>query len=179
MTIAALRALLDQELPHIRRPPAPRLNLPRWTAKEPEMTTTEPPPTPTPQAETAGGFLAELQLGDLLAWARAHEDTAVQALGEQTLTGVAELHDRRERDAELATVDKELAALEARAAELRARQAELQPPAKAHGKSKAQRDYDPATVRTWAREHGHEAPDRGRIPTATLTAWRNRNGIEG
>ncbi len=33
---------------------------------------------------------------------------------------------------------------------------------------------DLAAVRAWAREHGHEVSDRGRVPAKVLEAYRNR-----
>jgi hypothetical protein len=172
MTIAALQRLLDEELPHVRRLPAPRLNLPYWSAKEHDtMTDTDRPDAPpTPSGDT---------LADTLAWAHHHTDPDVQALGEQSRVALAALYERRDRDAELARIQKELAEVDARAEQLRARQAELVPAVKRRGKARPQRDYDPGEVRTWARAHGYQVPDRGVIPTAALTAWRNRDQAEG
>lgn len=34
-----------------------------------------------------------------------------------------------------------------------------------------QRRPDTAAIRAWAREHGHQVPDRGRIPSAVLAAY--------
>lgn len=178
MTIAALQQLLDDELPHVRRPPAPRLNLPRWSAKEyPDMTTTAEPPTTEP-AEFNPAHVIATELGDLVAWGDAHTDTEVQALAAQALATVTELYERRQRDAELATVDKELAELEARAEALRARQAQLQP-AKPARKARGHVDYPAAEVRAWAREAGLQCPATGRVPAAIVEAWRNRHGMEG
>jgi hypothetical protein len=163
MTIAALRALLDQELPDVPRHPAPRLNLPRWTAKKKPID--EPPPT-------ADEWVTDLQLSELLAWSRDHDDPAVQAMGDQASHVVAALHDRRSRDAELARIEKELADVDARAEQLRARRAELAPapPKKRHGTV----DYPAAEVRTWARTAGLDCPSTGRVPAAVVQAWRDR-----
>jgi hypothetical protein len=173
MTIAALRALLDQELPHVRRPPAPphrhRRPLP---SKDPAMDTPTARPTTTPPA-AADLDLPDKHLAELLAWASWHDDPTVVAQGEQARAVVSALTDRRKRDAELDRIATEATELEKRLAELRAREAELQPPSSK--KSKPQRDYDPPTVRAWARDQGLNVPDRGHIPNAILTAWRQRH----
>lgn len=39
------------------------------------------------------------------------------------------------------------------------------------GRQTVQRRTDTAAIRTWAREHGHQVPDRGRIPNAVLAAY--------
>lgn len=132
-------------------------------------TTTRPPAAasiPRPEIN-----LPDKHLAELLLWASLHEDPTITAQGEQIRTAVNALTDRRKRDAELAQITDEAAELEKRLAELRARQAELQPTRATKAK---QRDYDPAEVRTWARIHGHTVPDRGQIPKAVMTAWRNR-----
>jgi len=40
------------------------------------------------------------------------------------------------------------------------------------GSGLAYGDYDPAAVRTWARENGIEVPDKGRVPEMVVTRWR-------
>lgn len=162
MTIAALRALLDQELPHIQRPPAPRLTLPRWTAKE-SPPVPESPPTPPP----AGGSVS-----DALDWAADHHDPDIRALGDNIRASLADLYARRAREAELAHITAELAEVDARAAQLRARQAELQPPPTKH---RGRVDYPAAEVRAWARQTGLDCPATGRVPTAIVQAWRDRD----
>jgi hypothetical protein len=39
----------------------------------------------------------------------------------------------------------------------------------------ASRRQDTAAIRTWAQENGHTVSDRGRIPTAVIEAYENRN----
>lgn len=168
MTIAALRALLDQELPDVPRHPAPRLNLPHWSAKEHDtMTDTDIEPRPDGACQPSGNTLA-----DILAWALHHNDTDVQALGEQARTALAALYERRDRDAELARIEKELAAIDSRAEQLRDRQAELLPPAPKKRPSRV--DYPAADVRAWARTAGLDCPATGRVPAAVVQAWRDR-----
>jgi hypothetical protein len=38
------------------------------------------------------------------------------------------------------------------------------------------RGVDTAEVRRWAREHGHQVSDRGRIPNAVIEAFQASNG---
>ncbi|WP_432164601.1 Lsr2 family DNA-binding protein [Streptomyces sp. bgisy031] len=35
---------------------------------------------------------------------------------------------------------------------------------------------DSNTIRAWARVHGYHVSERGRIPAAIITAWREANG---
>ncbi|MGW6355685.1 Lsr2 family DNA-binding protein [Streptomyces sp. NPDC055092] len=35
---------------------------------------------------------------------------------------------------------------------------------------------DSSTIRAWARDRGYDVPERGRIPAAIITAWREANG---
>ncbi|MDX2698929.1 Lsr2 family DNA-binding protein [Streptomyces ipomoeae] len=125
----------------------------------------EPVPAPEPPAEVA----------ELLAWAADHDDQAVRADGETAAAVLTRLRERRAVDAELERITSEKSQLEKRLAELAAREDTLRPPKPAKKKTK-QLDYDAAEVRAWARENGHEVPDRGRIPAPVLTAWRARPG---
>lgn len=162
VTIAALRRLLDEEHP-ITPPPAPRP--PR---KEPAMYT-----KPAPAAEQPTIAAVAEPLGDginLLAWAEQHDDPAVRKLAQTASAALAVIRQRHATDAELATVEREAAQLRDRLAELDARAKELKPSA-----AKPKRDYDPATVRAWAKEQGVPCPGFGQIPKAVLEAWRGRN----
>ncbi|TLQ45781.1 Lsr2 family DNA-binding protein [Streptomyces marianii] len=169
MTIAALRALLDAEQPHVLRHHAPWI--PHTAAKRQEKTmapsysvaTAQAPQNLEPEA---------LGLGPLLTWAAAHPDKAVQDLAEQARDSITALRRRHKADTELAALDSEEAKLEQRLAELRGRKAELLP--KRKGKA-ASRDYDPKEVRAWARANGYDVPDRGQIPKAVLADWRDRD----
>lgn len=129
-------------------------------------------PTTRQPIAAAGLELPDKTLAELLLWASQHTDPTVVTQAEQVRTAVVALTDRRKRDAELAKISDEAAELEKRLAEIRARQAELQPPSAKKGKP--QRDYDPPTVRSWARDQGLAVPDRGHIPNAILAAWRAR-----
>ncbi|MET9498439.1 histone-like nucleoid-structuring protein Lsr2 [Streptomyces sp. NPDC006552] len=46
-----------------------------------------------------------------------------------------------------------------------------QEPSPAAPRRPARGPRDSAAVRAWAREHGYDVPERGRIPAAVLTAW--------
>lgn len=165
MTIAALRALLDEEQPHVRRLPAPRLPRSYFSAKEdpmpeiqPQIQTAEPPDTASPPAPL-------LTVGQLLAWAAAHPDRELRDHAQKARDSLDLLRARHETDQELSRITAETAALQERLAALQARQVELKPKGRT-------RDYDPAEVRVWARENGLPVPERGQIPKAVLTEWR-------
>ncbi|MFJ8760805.1 hypothetical protein [Streptomyces cyaneofuscatus] len=167
MTIAALWALIDEELPGIPRHPAPRIPRTRYSAKDTPMTTS-PVPQPRP-ADPPPAEAAPIAVGALIAWAHAHSDKAVRRLGDQVHFALGELRTRHQGEQELAKVAAEEADLEERLAAVRARKAELAPKRKAPA-----RDYEPATVRAWARENNVPVPAMGQIPAAVLTAWRAR-----
>ncbi|MFI7239320.1 histone-like nucleoid-structuring protein Lsr2 [Streptomyces cyaneofuscatus] len=168
MTIAALWALIDEELPGIPRHPAPRIPRTHFSAKDTTMTTS-PVPQPRP-ADPPPAEAAPIAVGALIAWAHAHSDKAVRRLGDQVHFALGELRTRHQGEQELAKVAAEEAELEERLAAVRARKAELAPKRKA-----PTRDYDPAEVRTWARAEGLPVPDRGQIPAAVLAAWREQH----
>jgi Lsr2 len=172
MTIAALRRLLDEELPDVPRHPAPRLPRRRFSAKDTPMdpVTTAPPPSRSAVTE---GF-EPLPEDQLLDWGDAHSDPDVQDQAARARAALAGLRRRYATDGELTAITTETDELEKRLAELRARAAELAP-APAKGRRTArERDYDPKQVRRWAQEHGLKVPPRGQIPKATLEAWRSR-----
>jgi chromosome segregation ATPase len=112
------------------------------------------------------------EVADLLAWAAAHDDTKVRTDGEQAAAALAALRERRAVDAELETITSEEQQLEKRLTELRDRKSALQPQPAGAKRRRAQRDYEPSTVRAWARANGHAVPDRGQIPKKVLNAWR-------
>ncbi|MGW0545275.1 Lsr2 family DNA-binding protein [Streptomyces griseoincarnatus] len=166
MTIAALQALIDEELPGIPRHPAPNIPRTHFSAKDTTMTTSPVPqlrPADPPPAEAA-----PIAVGALIAWAHAHSDKAVRRLGDQVHFALGELRTRHQKEEELTRVAAEEAELEERLAEVRARKAQLAP------RGKPVRDYAPAAVRAWARTEGLTVPDRGQIPAAVLTAWREQ-----
>lgn len=130
---------------------------------------------PAPAEETASVLVPEPMPGvdELLAWAAAHDDTAVRADGEQAAAVLAALRERRQVDAELEQITSEATQLEKRLTELRTRENELRPAAT--NKKQQQRDYEPGEVRAWARQNGYTVPERTRIPKDVLTAWRARH----
>ncbi|MFC9803293.1 histone-like nucleoid-structuring protein Lsr2 [Streptomyces bacillaris] len=139
------------------------------------ITTTEqdsgqvaPAPAPAPGTETMPEVAA------LLTWAAAHDDAKVRTDGEQAATVLAALSERRTVDAELEKISSEENQLEERLAALRARKSTLQPQPAGARRKRQERDYEPAVVRAWAREHGHDVPNRGQIPKKALEAWRQR-----
>lgn len=173
MTIAALRAIQDQELPEPDRRSAPQL--PHQPAKEiPTVPTTSTSTSPT---AVLSSETEQLPVGQLLAWANQHADPDVRDQGTQARAVLAGLRQRHAADTELAAITTEAEQLEQRLAALRARKAELAPP-----KPKTKRkpvDYPAAEVRAWVTENGHEVSPVGRIPKPLVDAWRQATGGTG
>ncbi|MFJ6709279.1 MULTISPECIES: histone-like nucleoid-structuring protein Lsr2 [unclassified Streptomyces] len=138
------------------------------TAAEQDSGQTVPAPAPAPVTETMPEVAA------LLTWAAAHGDAKVRTDGEQAAAVLAALSERRTVDAELEKISSEEHQLEERLAALRVRKSTLQPEPAGAKRKRPERDYEPAVVRAWAREHGHDVPDRARIPKKVLEAWRQR-----
>lgn len=170
MTIAALRALLEEEQPHVLRHPAPWI--PHTAHRHVENTMSTPVPGPPPQAPAPAAPSAApppLPVGQLLAWAAAHPEKSLRDQADTARTALDELRARHQGALELQRIETEAEQLEERLAVLRARQAELAPPPK---KTRRPRDYDAGVVRAWARERDMAVPDRGQLPAAVLAAWR-------
>ncbi|WP_367572804.1 Lsr2 family DNA-binding protein [Streptomyces globisporus] len=165
MTVAALLALIEEELPGIPRHPAPRIPRSHFSAKDTTMNT-QPEPAARPSAPLS--TTAPMAVGALIAWALGHSDRAVRRHGEQAHDNLGWLRTRHAADEELARVDAEERDLEERLAAVRARRAELKP-------KKPSRDYDAAEVRAWAQAHNLSVPARGQISAAVLEAWRARD----
>ncbi|MEU2098697.1 histone-like nucleoid-structuring protein Lsr2 [Streptomyces globisporus] len=138
------------------------------TATEQDSGQVAPAPVPAPATETMP------EVADLLTWAAAHDDAKVRTDGEQAAAVLAALSERRTVDAELEKISSEENQLEERLAALRARKSTLQPEPVGARRKRQERDYEPAVVRAWGREHGHDVPDRGQIPKKVLEAWRQR-----
>lgn len=179
MTIAALRALLD-EIDTQGGPEAARhnrLNLPE-DERTPEPMTIAPAPAPPvvdvqlkPDTDVRLREPEPLPVGQLLKWGDEHTDAEIRDQAARARAALAGLRKRHAADQELTAITTEAAELEKRLAELRAREQELAP-----AKTKKQRkplDYDAAAVRAWAREQGIACPDRGRVPKAVLDTWRS------
>lgn len=173
MTIAALSVLLDQELPHVQRHPAPWIPHTAHKRKETDMNQSPDPRAAHPAPPAEYSQPTPLPVGQLLAWAASHPDKSLRDQAGKARDAIDILRARHQAMTELAEIDTETAELEKRLAELRARQAELAP----RKRAKAVRDYEAGEVRAWARANGHRVPDRGQIPRATLQAWRERSGI--
>ncbi|MFG2589080.1 histone-like nucleoid-structuring protein Lsr2 [Streptomyces sp. NPDC048438] len=174
MTIAALQQLLDEELPDVPRYPAPEI--PHTAARKRKfMQQQSPVPAPRAPQQIPSAGLAVAPTGTLIAWALQHTDKATVRLGEQARTALTELRTRKSAEEELAQVDAEEQELQRKLEAVRARKAELRPKRKAA----APRDYDPATVRTWARAHGYTVPGRGQISGDIVQAWRQAQQPDG
>ncbi|MFD4830184.1 hypothetical protein ACFWPV_10065 [Streptomyces uncialis] len=169
MTIAALRALLDEELPHIPRHPAPRPPLHRNTTQEtPAMH--EPQPTREAPAYPESAP-PKIPVAQLLRWADTHHDPDIQDQAARARVILVGLNQRHHRDTELTAIASKKEELEQQMAELIARESELNPP-KARRRSKTTVDYDSATVRAWARANNVPCTATGRPPTKVVDAWR-------
>lgn len=169
MTIAALQALIDEELPGIPRHPAPRIPRTRFSAKDTPMTT-HPVPHPRP-ADPPSAEDPPITVGALIAWAHAHTDKGIRRLGDEAHLALGTLRTRHQEEQALTELAAKETELEERLAEVRASMAQMKPK-----KRKAPaRDYEPATVRAWARDNNVPVPSMGQIPAAVLTAWRERN----
>ncbi|HET9382569.1 MAG TPA: histone-like nucleoid-structuring protein Lsr2 [Streptomyces sp.] len=166
MTIAALLRLLD-EIDAQGGPDAARqgrLHLHDHQEAAPEMTQPAPQTPPAPEPGAPG-----IPAGQLLAWADAHTDPAVQAEAARARELLTSLRTRHAADQELAAITTEAEQLQKRLAQLQARQAELAPP---KAKKRTSPSYPSAEIRAWAKEAGVSCPAVGRVPTAVIDAWR-------
>lgn len=159
----------------------PRRVLAAWQA----ATTTDPQKGPTlmataPELHTTGPSLTvavteqpapPMPVGQLLKWGDEHDDPEVQDQAARARVLLGGLRRRHTADQELTSITEERERLEKRLTELRTREAELAPAKKAKKKA-VQRDYEPATVRAWAKENGVSCPASGRVPKAVVEAWR-------
>ncbi|MEU2764286.1 hypothetical protein [Streptomyces sp. NPDC007094] len=170
MTIAALLALIEEELPGIPRHPAPQIPRSRFSAKDTTMNTQ---PEPAARPSSPSSTTAPMAVGALIAWALGHSDRAVRRHGEQAHDNLGWLRTRHAADEELARVDAEEADLEERLAAVRARKAQLGSPSK---RKSPVRDYVPAEVRAWARGAGLDVPAVGTVPNTVVAAWREATG---
>lgn len=158
MTIAALRALIDAELPDIVRHTSPR-----WRGPEPERTDMTAPSTeqrPVPQLTT---------IKDLLAWGDRHTNTTVRRHAEQARTHLDALREAQRADTELVRLATEEADLVARLADVRERKVALRPVVRRSP------TFEAAVVRAWARAQGIDCPGHGRVPKDIVAAWREQH----
>lgn len=172
MTIAALRALLD-EIDHQGGPEAARQNrLDLDDERTPQPMTTAPAPAPSrPIAPLAKPTTEQLTVGQLLKWGDDHPDPDIRDQASRARIALAGLRKRHATDQELTAITDEREQLEKRLAELQAREAELAPP-KPKKRTPHVRDYDTREVRAWADETGVDCPRVGQIPKRVLDAWR-------
>ncbi|MEI5522499.1 hypothetical protein WB388_18010 [Streptomyces brasiliscabiei] len=181
MTIAALRALLD-EIDTQGGPEAARhnrLDLDPLNGRTHHPVTTAPalrtaPPVVDVQLKDSADVRlkepAALPVGQLLKWGDEHPDPEVQDQAARARAALAGLRQRHAADAELTAITTEADQLEKRLAELRAREAELAPTKQKRVRKPV--DYPAAEVRAWAQANGHDCPPVGRVPKAVVDAWR-------
>ncbi len=176
--VVELRALADTATTpssahptnHTLRSSAPKQKRSSRPTSSAERTT--PPMTATPAASSPSEIAEALPVDQLLEWGDAHSDPEVQDQAARARVALVGLRRRHAADAELTAITSEAEELEQRLAELRTRQAALAPAKKATKKAAVQRDYEPATVRAWAKDNGVDCPATGRVPKAVVEAWR-------
>jgi hypothetical protein len=182
MTIAALRALLD-EIDQQGGPEAARHNRLQLDDQGPQpMSTahvTRQPPDVDVRLKTADVRLKavtteqpaeQISVGQLLKWGDQHTDPAIQDQAARARAALTGLRQRYSADRELTALNTEEQELEQRLAELRARKGELAPtPPK---KQRKPVDYPAAEVRAWAAVNGMDCSPVGRIPKDIVDAWR-------
>lgn len=156
MTIAALRALIAAELPHVIRHPSPR-----WTGPAPERTDMTNPPTPHGDPPVA-------TVKDLLAWGDAHPTATLRRHAQQARTHLDALRAGQQVAAEVHQLTAQEDTLRRRLEDLRKRKADLLRP----GTRRAPVAYTAAEVRTWAAEHNIPCPGHGRVPKDVVDAWQ-------
>lgn len=176
MTIAALRRLLEEELPDVPRHPAPLIP---HTARKRQTMQQQPRPVPGPQIAQHESRITNhvptaaaetpIPIGRVIAWAEQHPTRAVARKGEQARALLGELRQLHAADEELTAADAEEQRLVQQLAELRARKEKLRPTTR---RKQAARDYVPAEVRAWARANGRDVPAIGTLPRPIVQAWR-------
>ncbi|NUS26090.1 MAG: hypothetical protein HOV92_17965 [Streptomyces sp.] len=162
MTIAALRALLD-EIDTQGGPDAARHN--RLQLPDEGI---EPVNTTVHAAQAANPD--QLPVGKLLAWGDAHLDPEIQDQAARARMALHGLRARYAADLELTAITTEAEQLEKRLAELRAREQELAPTKPK--KTRKPVEYPAAEVRAWASANNIACPPVGRVPKAVVEAWR-------
>lgn len=151
MTIAALRRLIDEE--HAVAPP--------------QITARKRKPMPQQPTAPSAGAAAPLPVGQLLAWAEAHDTRYVVRKAEQARLLLRELRGLYAKDEQRAEADAEEQRLLQQLEDVRARKEQLRPRRKSSAPG-----YDQTTVRAWARKNGYTVADRGSIPGPVVEAWR-------
>jgi hypothetical protein len=111
---------------------------------------------------------------DLLDQANRSKDEDVQAAAQGLLAAVARLKESLAGSEERRVARVAVEVLERQLGEARERLAKLTgvAPAVRVAAARGESDPEPAVVREWAREHGIKVPDRGRIPSNIVTAYR-------
>lgn len=180
MTIAALRALLD-EIDRQGGPKAARqgrLDIPDERTPHPVSTAPSLSPTPSAGVRPTQATAEAMPIGQLLKWGDEHPDSDVRDQAARARIALTGLRQRHAADQELTALTTEREQLEKRLAELQAREAELLPAKKPKAKRKPAnyvRDYDTRTVRAWSDANGIDCPRVGQLPKHVLDAWRTAN----
>ncbi|MFJ2701858.1 histone-like nucleoid-structuring protein Lsr2 [Streptomyces sp. NPDC087428] len=122
---------------------------------------------PQPPTLPSAGATVSLPVGQLLAWAEAHDTKFVVRKAQQARLLLRELRGLYAKDEERAEADAEEQRLLKQLEEVRARKEQLRPRRKS-----SPTGYDQTTVRAWARANGYSVADRGSIPGPVVEAWR-------
>ncbi|MFD7860950.1 histone-like nucleoid-structuring protein Lsr2 [Streptomyces sp. NPDC059783] len=179
MTISALRALLDEELPDVPRHPAPQIphtaRNPHTARKRKRMNQQPAVPGPRPAQDTTPSYDdPPLSTGALLAWAIAHSTKGIARKGVQARELLAELRTLRADAERIAQADAEEKRLLEALAAVRARKEQLRPRRKTTAPGTATATQ--AAVRAWARSKGLPVAERGSIPASVVEAWKAAQG---
>lgn len=130
----------------------------------------QPSPVPGPRSGQDAPSTGQqpLAVGALIAWAIGHDAKRIARKGIQARELLADLRTLRAEEERQELEDAEEQRLLAALAAVRAR--------KEQRRTKRPSGVDQAAVRAWARENGHTVPDRGNVPAAIVTAWREATG---
>ncbi|WP_377271878.1 histone-like nucleoid-structuring protein Lsr2 [Peterkaempfera sp. SMS 1(5)a] len=172
---------------HLRKPRRPKpTTSPDHHQKEPatvddKPTTTDPVQVPVlsvasrPKPEQAKPNSAEA----LIAWGMQHPSARMNRLAGQARTALADLQQSQRKEAAVSTAEEHVQKLKRQLAEAekalrvaKGTNGASSPAAKATPVADRPARDELDTIRTWARENGHEVADRGRIPRNVVDAYR-------
>lgn len=197
MTVAALRALIDSELPDVVRPPAPRIR-PR-TPKEGPVNAEEAvavsmykdgedldtitaatgltqdeigaavTATGTPFVVGRGMAPSGAPVQSLIAWGMQHPSSKLQRLADQARTALADLQQAQRREAVVTAAEEQVQKLRQALSDA---EANLRKAKGAPVQSGRPDRAEAAQIRAWAAAAGHTVAPVGLVPRAVVDAYR-------
>jgi hypothetical protein len=183
VTIAALQALIDAEIPGIRRLPAPRFT--RKGGPSVDTTTAYRTGDTAPIAVEAVGLTQDqLAANDtapgptaagLIAWGMQHPGARMQRLAEQARTALADLQQAQRREAVVTAAEdrvrevKDLLAAAEQA--LRTAKGTTASDRASAPAPRADRRAESTRIRAWARAHGYQVGTAGLISREITDAY--------